>query len=121
MPSAPPVGATPLDKTPPATPTEVTVTADEVLGNLQVTWVKVQRDVLGHVDPAVAVYRVYRYETAEDVAAPNVQVALVPHVPGGATTLTAVDADPGLGHHADLADELELLLSPEDEEFLFKS
>ena len=32
-----------------------------------------------------------------------------------------VDADPGLGHHADLADELELLLSPEDEEFLFKS
>jgi ATP-dependent DNA helicase RecG len=32
-----------------------------------------------------------------------------------------VDADPGLGHHADLTDELELLLSPEDEEFLFKS
>ena len=32
-----------------------------------------------------------------------------------------VDADPGLARHADLADELELLLSPEDEEFLFKS
>ena len=32
-----------------------------------------------------------------------------------------VDADPGLGRHTDLADELELLLSPEDEEFLFKS
>jgi ATP-dependent DNA helicase RecG len=32
-----------------------------------------------------------------------------------------VDADPGLAHHQDLADELDLLLSPEDEEFLFKS
>ena len=94
--SAPPVAATPLDKTPPATPTEVTIAADEVLGNLLITWVKVERDVLGHVDPGVANYRVFRYETSQDVAAPNVQVALVPHVPGGTTTMTAIDADPNL-------------------------
>ena len=86
--SAPAVAATPLDKTPPATPTEVTIAADEVLGNLLITWVKVERDVLGHVDPGVANYRVFRYETSQDVAAPNVQVALVPHVSGGTTTMT---------------------------------
>jgi hypothetical protein len=94
--SAPAVAATPVDKTPPATPTEVTVAADEVVGTLQVTWVKVQRDVLGHADAGVASYRVYRYETSEDVAAPNVQIALVPHVSGGQTTMSAIDADPGL-------------------------
>jgi ATP-dependent DNA helicase RecG len=32
-----------------------------------------------------------------------------------------VDDDPGLARHVDLADELDLLLSPEDAEFLFKS
>jgi ATP-dependent DNA helicase RecG len=32
-----------------------------------------------------------------------------------------VDGDPGLAGHADLADELDLLLSPEDAAFLFKS
>jgi ATP-dependent DNA helicase RecG len=32
-----------------------------------------------------------------------------------------VDADPGLAEHRQLADELDLFLSPEDEEFLFKS
>jgi ATP-dependent DNA helicase RecG len=32
-----------------------------------------------------------------------------------------VDGDPGLAEHPDLADELDLLLSPEDAEFLFKS
>ena len=32
-----------------------------------------------------------------------------------------VDSDPTLGGHAGLRDELELLLTPEDEEFLFKS
>ena len=32
-----------------------------------------------------------------------------------------VDSDPTLGGHAGLRDELELLLTPEEEEFLFKS
>jgi ATP-dependent DNA helicase RecG len=32
-----------------------------------------------------------------------------------------VDADPSLSGHVGLRDELELLLSPEDEEFLFKN
>lgn len=32
-----------------------------------------------------------------------------------------IDADPTLANHPELRDELELLLSPEDEEFLFKS
>jgi ATP-dependent DNA helicase RecG len=32
-----------------------------------------------------------------------------------------VDADPTLSGHVGLRDELELLLSPEDEEFLFKN
>ena len=31
------------------------------------------------------------------------------------------DRDPTLGGHAGLRDELELLLTPEEEEFLFKS
>jgi len=32
-----------------------------------------------------------------------------------------VDADPTLSGHVGLREELELLLSPEDEEFLFKN
>ena len=32
-----------------------------------------------------------------------------------------VDADPGLAAHGDLADELDLLLSADEEEFLTKS
>jgi ATP-dependent DNA helicase RecG len=32
-----------------------------------------------------------------------------------------IDADPTLAKHPELRDELELLLSPQDEEFLFKS
>ncbi len=32
-----------------------------------------------------------------------------------------VDADPGLGRHPDLAEEINAFLTPEDEEFLFKS
>ena len=38
-----------------------------------------------------------------------------------AAAFSIVDADPSLERHQELEEELKLLLSPEDEEFLFKS
>jgi ATP-dependent DNA helicase RecG len=38
-----------------------------------------------------------------------------------AAAFSIVDADPSLERHQELEEELKLVLSPEDEEFLFKS
>jgi len=42
-------------------------------------------------------------------------------VPVQGSAFEIIDADPTLSANAPLRDELDLLLSPEDEEFLFKN
>jgi hypothetical protein len=55
------VSGTPVDKTPPATPTGLIVTPVEINSGFEIKWPKVRYDVMGHFDK-VSYYKVYRYE-----------------------------------------------------------
>lgn len=67
------VSGIPVDKTPPAIPTDVIVTASEAQSSIDIRWPKKTKDVLGH-DENITGYRVYRYGSGENPADPNTAV-----------------------------------------------
>jgi fibronectin type 3 domain-containing protein len=61
------VSAVPQDSTPPATPGDIQVVADEPSNALTISWTRVLSDVNGNEEsPAINKYMLYRYEHAED-------------------------------------------------------
>ncbi|HYM20489.1 MAG TPA: hypothetical protein VEW28_05730 [Candidatus Kapabacteria bacterium] len=67
------VTGTPVDKTPPAIPTDLVVTPSEPNSTIEIRWPKKTKDVLGH-DENMSGYRVYRYGSGENPADPNTPV-----------------------------------------------
>jgi fibronectin type 3 domain-containing protein len=92
------VSATPADKTPPATPSGVTVTALDPQSQLQVQWTTSALDVEGHVDSAgVTGYTVFRFDQENSPLASGVQIGgVVPQPGSGIQTAVAVDSSPNL-------------------------
>ena len=89
------VSAQPMDTTQPKAPTGVEVSALENAtpnGALEVRWAVVTRDIQNHPE-TVDVYRLYRYEDADD---PGTMVATVPAPAPGILLMTAADNDAGL-------------------------
>lgn len=94
-PTPTPVDATPLDTTPPKAPIDVQVTARDAAGQIEIRWMSVHHDVLGHAESGIAEYRVYRFEVPND---PHLLTAVhvAPSVPQPATTMTLLQiADSG--------------------------
>jgi hypothetical protein len=83
--SAPPASATPEDRTAPAAPAGMSVTAVDSEHRLEVRWNVVEHDVEGHVESAaMAGYRVFRYESENAPPGSGVQVGgLIPSPPPG--------------------------------------
>ena len=97
--SSPAEMAKPVDKTPPRTPLDISITAVEPTSSLEIRWSKVTLDVKGHVEiPHVSGYRVYRYENAGDPLTGATAVGgLIPHPTlSGVTEVTFTDSDPNL-------------------------
>ncbi len=90
--------ATPLDVTPPAAPTGVSVKAIDTQNRLEVRWNIVEFDLEGHAESSpVSGYRVFRYNGGNDPLASGVQVGgTIPQPPPGVTFVTASDNDPVL-------------------------
>lgn len=76
-----PVPATPHDTTPPRVPRDVRVEA--LKDTLEVRWLKVTHNVLGHLD-TIQNYRVYRCDSSQDTA--GTQVGVIPQPTGEETT-----------------------------------
>lgn len=81
------VSAKPVDTTDPLAPSGVTVTPRDDEDSIDISWVQVTRDTMGHpecvytpagnltlVFPGIVAYRVYRYENADD---PSVGATLI--------------------------------------------
>jgi hypothetical protein len=59
--------STPLDKTPPLSPTHTDVIAKGISDSLEIRWVTVAKDTLGHIeDPSISGYYIYRYSEAPE-------------------------------------------------------
>ena len=71
---SPQVSATPLDRTPPATPQDIVVQAIESNSSIRIRWTKVHLDIDGHREN-VASYNVYRYARP---ANPSIGAVAVP-------------------------------------------
>jgi fibronectin type 3 domain-containing protein len=63
--SSPLAKGEPIDKTPPATPDDVIVIANETKSTMDIKWRSVSRDADGR-NEVMGNYRVFRYETADD-------------------------------------------------------
>jgi chitodextrinase len=92
------VSATPIDKTPPATPSGVIVTALDPLSELQIGWTSSTVDTEGHVDSSgVTGYTVFRYDAENAPLTSGVQIGGVVPQPGlGVQLATAIDNSPNL-------------------------
>lgn len=92
------VSAMPVDKTAPATPTGVTVTALDPQSQLQVQWTTSPLDVEGHVDSSgVTGYTVFRYDAENAPLTTGVQIdGVVPQPGAGIQLATIVDSSPNL-------------------------
>lgn len=85
--------ATPSDLTPPRSPQEVSINANDAMNQLELQWAKVTLDTDSHVEGSIQGYRVYRYEIPDSTDA--VQVGGVYPQPGaGILTVAAADNDP---------------------------
>jgi hypothetical protein len=94
--SAAPASATPADKTAPAAPAGVSVTAVDSESRLEVRWSLVEHDVEGHVEDApMAGYRLFRYESQNAPLVTGVQIGgLVASPPLGQPFVVASDSAP---------------------------
>jgi hypothetical protein len=92
------VSATPTDKTPPATPMGVTVTALDAQSQIEIRWTASNMDVEGHPDASgVAGYKVFRYEAENAPVASGSQIGGTVPQPGvGVSLATAIDTSPNL-------------------------
>jgi hypothetical protein len=85
------VGGTPVDHTPPATPTDIFVLANEANSTIEIRWPKVLKDVEGHKD-SINTYRVYRYAKGESPNDPSTfLVPAVAQLTDTSWTLTKID------------------------------
>jgi len=96
-PLSPAVSGTPVDRTPPATPSGILVDAIEASSAFRVRWSKVWLDVDGHRENVVS-YSVYRYAQPQN---PGVGAVLVPPavtgpLQGDSLIFTAYDSSAGL-------------------------
>ncbi len=88
------VTVTPIDSTPPQTPTDISVTA--VGESLKVVWEKIETDISGHKEiQGIQGYRLYRYTSAEDTV--GTFVAMVSQPGYDTLQVTYIDKTPGLG------------------------
>ena len=87
------VSATPLDKTPPAAPSGVSVKAVDTEDRLEVRWNIVESDIDGHEESApVGGYRLFRYDAENAPLASGTQIGgAIPIPPTGTTFVTASD------------------------------
>jgi chitodextrinase len=92
------VSAMPVDKTPPATASGLTVTALEPLSQLQVRWTTSTLDVEGHVDSSgVTGYTIFRYDAENAPLTSGVQIGgVVPQPSPDVQLATAVDSSANL-------------------------
>jgi fibronectin type 3 domain-containing protein len=97
-PSAAAVSATPVDKTPPAAPSGVSVRAVDPENRLEVRWNIVEFDTDGHVESsAIAGYKLYRYDSENAPLASGTQIGgVIPPPAPGSTYMTASDISSGL-------------------------
>jgi hypothetical protein len=94
--SSPIVSGTPVDKTPPAIPIGVVVTASESTSTIEIKWPKITHDAQGH-DEHVTGYKVFRYASGENPTFTNTQIGGVISEPGDSTIFRSVtDNSPGL-------------------------
>ncbi|HXK92633.1 MAG TPA: hypothetical protein PKV38_03040 [bacterium] len=85
--------ATPSDQTPPRTPQEVSVTANDAQNQLELKWAKVTHDTDSHAEASIQGYRVFRYEIPDSTEA--VQIGgIYPQPAAGILMVTAFDKDP---------------------------
>ncbi len=94
--SAPPVSATPQDKTPPAAPSGVSVKAVDSQNRLEIRWNIVQSDVEGHQESSlIAGYRLFRYDAENAPLASGTPIGgVIPPPAPGITDVTASDNAP---------------------------
>ncbi len=87
------VSAKPLDKTPPAAPSSVSVTAVDSQNRLEVRWNVVQSDIDGHEESSpIAGYRLFRYETENAPLPTGIQIGgVIPPPASGITDMAASD------------------------------
>jgi hypothetical protein len=92
------VSAMPVDKTAPATPSGVTVTAFDPQSQIQIRWTTSTLDIEGHVDSSgVAGYTVFRYDAENAPLTSGVQIgSVVPQSGPGVQLATTVDTSPDL-------------------------
>src|SRR5262249_11691911 len=86
------------DKTPPATPSGVTVTAIDASSQLEVRWSVVTMDVEGHVDSSgLTGYNVYRFGAENAPFASGTQIgSTIPQPTVGTLLVTTLDSSPNL-------------------------
>jgi hypothetical protein len=94
------VFATPQDSTPPATPGDISVFADEPASSLIITWTRVKSDINGNLEsPPINRYMLYRLEHADDdPSATGVLVDgnIIPPANPQILTVSYTDNSPGL-------------------------
>jgi chitodextrinase len=92
------VSATPVDTTPPATPSGVTVTALDPQSQIRVRWTASTLDVDGHVDSSgVTGYTVFRYDAENAPLASGVQIGgIVPQPGPGIQVASVIDSSANL-------------------------
>jgi len=97
-PSAAPVSATPLDKTPPAAPSGISVKAVDSENRLEVRWNIVEFDIDGHIESsAITGYKLFRYDAENAPLTSGVQIGGVIAPPAAGTTyVVASDASASL-------------------------
>ena len=97
-PSTTTVSAMPVDKTAPATPSGLTVTALDPQSQLQIRWTTSTVDTEGHADSSgVTGYTVFRYEAENAPFTSGLQIGGVVALPGpGVQLATAVDTSSNL-------------------------
>ncbi len=83
--------AKPVDQTPPQIPEDVSVTANEVASQLEISWSKVTLDSNGRPETSIAGYQVYCYDDPEDLNNYTQIGSLIPQ-----TQLSIADKDPSL-------------------------
>jgi fibronectin type 3 domain-containing protein len=92
------VSAMPVDKTAPATPSGVTVTALDTQNQLEVRWTTSNMDVEGHPDASgVTGYKVFRYDAENAPLASGTQIGgTVPQPGAGVSIAKTNDTSPNL-------------------------
>ncbi len=91
--SSPPVSAQPQDQTRPQTTQQIQIVANDQQDQLELTWFRVEKDIDGHFEQAIAGYKVFRYDSPDFGSTPGVQIGVFPQPSSGIANVTAIDDD----------------------------